>query len=87
MGTCGKTVKAVNSWKPAGTLGHELIPSRDRHRLPNLVYRVLCYGNPLSRIEWTDPRQRVYGYITGPNRATLFGWWTTEAGPKRFASH
>ena len=82
-GTCGKTVEAVNSWKPTGTMSHELRPSRDGHRLPSLVYRVLCYEKSLSRIEWEDPPQGVYGYVTGPNRATLFEWWTTEAGPER----
>jgi CHAT domain len=74
-GTCGQTTTAVNNWEPAGHTGHELLPSGDG------VGRVLCYDRTLARIEWTDPRRLVYGFIEGPSRARVFAWWTTAAGP------
>jgi hypothetical protein len=74
-GPCGQTTTAVNNWEPAGHTGHELLPSGDG------VGRVLCYDRTLARIEWTDPRRLVYGFIEGPSRARVFAWWTTAAGP------
>ena len=75
-GTCGTTSWAVNDWARVGAMGHEALPTGGG------TGRVICYVRGSARIEWTDPRRLVYGYVQASDPAAAFRWWATRAGPR-----
>jgi hypothetical protein len=75
-GTCGAVGIANNRWTPSGRTGHAVTEGGGGSG------RVLCYElDGQARIEWTDTRSLVYAFAQGPDRAALYRWWQSAAGP------
>jgi TIR domain len=77
-GTCARNGTAAETWMRSGAIVHV------ERRIHSADGRVLCFdAGGRAFIEWTDTSTGIYGSAFRPigERAELYRWWRTEAGP------